>query len=90
MGLGSGSLSRAQDQEKHKEKETELGKIMEKVQKENIAITKATRNAASYKKGQKDVEKSATRAGQAGQGGEEAQGRRQERQERGQPREEVG
>ena len=32
---------------------------MEKVQKANIAITKATRNAASYKKGQKDVEKSA-------------------------------
>ena len=58
MGLGGGGLSRAQE-EKHKEKETELGKLMEKVQKANIAITKATRNAASFKKGQKDVEKSA-------------------------------
>ena len=37
-----------------------LGKIMEKVQKHNIAITKATRNAAAFKKSQKDVEKSAT------------------------------
>lgn len=57
-GLVSG-LSRAQDQEKHKETETPLGKIMEKVQKHNIAITKATRNAASFKKNQKEVEKSA-------------------------------
>jgi cytochrome c556 len=57
MGIGGGSFSLAQDNEKHKEKETELGKIMEKVQKANIAITKATRNAASFKKGQKDVEK---------------------------------
>ena len=57
-GLGSG-LSPAQDQEKHKETETPLGKIMEKVQKHNIAITKATRNAASFKKNQKEVEKSA-------------------------------
>ena len=58
-GIGSG-LSRAQDQEKkHKEKDTPLGKIMEKVQKHNIAITKATRNAAAFKKSQKDVEKSA-------------------------------
>jgi cytochrome c556 len=56
--LGS-ELSRAQDQEKHKEAETPLGRIMEKVQKHNIAITKATRNAAQFKKGQKDVEKSA-------------------------------
>jgi cytochrome c556 len=58
LGLGSG-LSSAQDPEKHKEKETPLGKIMEKVQKHNIAITKATRNAAQYKKGQKDVQKAA-------------------------------
>ena len=57
-GLVSG-LSRAQDQEKHKETETPLGKIMEKVQKHNIAITKATRNAVSFKKNQKEVEKSA-------------------------------
>ena len=57
-GLVSG-LSRAQDQEKHKETETPLGKIMEKVQKHNIAITKATRNVAAFKKNQKEVEKSA-------------------------------
>ena len=58
-GIGA-SLSLAQDQEKHKEKDTPLGKIMEKVQKNNIAITKATRNAAAYRKGQKDVEKAST------------------------------
>ena len=52
--------SRAQDQEKHKEKETPLGKIMEKVQKHNIAITKATRTAAAFKKSQNDFVKSAT------------------------------
>lgn len=46
-------------QEKHDEPETPLGKIMEKVQKHNIAITKATRNAAQFKKAQKEVEKSA-------------------------------
>ncbi len=57
--LASG-LSRAQDQEKHKEQETPLGRIMEKVQKHNIAITKATRNAAAFKKNQKEVEKSST------------------------------
>ena len=57
--IGNG-LSRAQDQEKHKEKDTPLGKIMEKVQKHNIAITKATRTEAAWKKSQKDVEKSAT------------------------------
>ena len=57
-GLVSG-LSRAQDQEKHKETATSLGKIMEKVQKHNIAITKATRNVAAFKKNQKEVEKSA-------------------------------
>ena len=53
------SPAQDQDQEKHKETETPLGKIMEKVQKHNIAITKATRNAASFKKNQKEVEKSA-------------------------------
>ena len=58
-GARATASSRAQDQEKHKEKETPLGKIMEKVQKQNIAITKATRNAAAFKKSQKDVEKSA-------------------------------
>ncbi len=61
---GAPGLLRAQDQDtdkqpKHKETETPLGKIMEKVQKHNIAITKATRNAAQFKRGQKDVEKSA-------------------------------
>jgi cytochrome c556 len=60
VGVGSG-LSLAQDHEKkEKEKDTPLGKIMEKVQKHNLAITKATRNAAQFKKGQKDVEKFAT------------------------------
>jgi cytochrome c556 len=58
LGICSG-FSLAQDQEK-KEKDTPLGRIMEKVQKHNIAITKATRNAAQFKKGQKDVEKSAS------------------------------
>jgi cytochrome c556 len=53
--VGNG-LSRAQEQEKHKDKETPLGKIMEKVQKHNLALTRATRTAASFKKSQKDVE----------------------------------
>ena len=53
----SSGLSFAQDQEKKEEHDTPLGKIMEKVQKHNIAITKATRNAAQFKRGQKDVEK---------------------------------
>jgi cytochrome c556 len=63
MALAGPGPSRAQDepekekQPKHKETETELGKLMEKVQKANIGITKATRNAASYKRSQKDVEK---------------------------------
>ncbi len=62
FAIGNGfSLAQDQDkQPKHKETETPLGKIMEKVQKHNIAITKATRNAAQFKRGQKDVEKSAT------------------------------
>jgi cytochrome c556 len=57
IGLASG-LTRAQDQEKQKEQQTPLGKIMEKVQKHNIALTKATRNVAAFKKNQKEVEKS--------------------------------
>ena len=48
-GLAS-RFSFAQDTEKHKEQETPLGRIMEKVQKHNIAITKATRNVAAFKK----------------------------------------
>src|SRR5208283_4176556 len=61
-GLAS-RLSVAQDQEKHKENDTPLGRIMEKVQKHNIAITKATRNVAAFKKNQKEVEKSAAEQG---------------------------
>ena len=56
LSISSG-LSSAQ--EKKEEHDTPLGKIMEKVQKHNITITKATRNAAQFKRGQKDVEKSA-------------------------------
>ena len=56
----AGRLSVAQDQEKHKEQETPLGRIMEKVQKHNIAITKGTRNVAAFKKNQKEVEKSSS------------------------------
>ena len=57
-GLAS-RLSVAQDQEKHKENDTPLGRIMEKVQKHNIAINRATGKAARFKKGQKDVAKDA-------------------------------
>ena len=57
FGIATG-LSLGQDQErKDKEHETPLGKIMEKVQKHNIALTKATRTPAAFKKSQKDVEK---------------------------------
>ncbi len=57
FGIADG-LSLGQDQEKKdKEHETPLGKIMEKVQKHNIALTKATRTPAAFKKSQKDVEK---------------------------------
>jgi cytochrome c556 len=42
-----------------KEKETELGKIMEKVNKHNSALTKGLRNKVMFAKLQKDVEKSA-------------------------------
>lgn len=57
-------LSPAQDQEKHKENDKEkeappLRKIMEKVQKINISINRATGNANRFKKAQKDVEKDA-------------------------------
>ncbi len=51
-------LSLAQDQEKHKENETPLGKIMHEVQQCKLAINKGVRNPASFKKAQKDVEKS--------------------------------
>jgi cytochrome c556 len=61
FGIVNGlSVAQDQDNPKHNEKETPLTRIMEKVQKHNIAITKATRNAAMFKKSQKDVHKSAT------------------------------
>ena len=54
------AVSQAQNQErKHKETETPLSKIMEKVQKHNIALGKLIRTPAAFKKGQKDVEKAA-------------------------------
>jgi hypothetical protein len=56
----AGSLSLAQDPEKkHKETDTPLGKIMEKVQKRNSEITKATRNAATFKRSRTELEKAA-------------------------------
>jgi cytochrome c556 len=55
VSLGTGvTFSQADDDE-----ESELGKVMEKVQKENAAILKGTRNVSYFKKYQKDVEKSA-------------------------------
>jgi len=61
-GLASG-LSRAQDQEKDKDKDKDappLRKIMEKVQKINIALGKTTRTPSAFKKNQGEVDKSAT------------------------------
>ncbi len=61
-GLASG-LSRAQDQDKDKDKDKDappLRKIMEKVQKINIALGKTTRTPTAYKKNQGEVEKSTT------------------------------
>src|SRR5262245_29748918 len=55
VSLGVGvSLSLAED-----EKEGPLAKVMEKVQKNYLTITKGTRNAAYFKKSQKQVEASA-------------------------------
>jgi cytochrome c556 len=56
------SFSRAQDEPKHKEDDKDappLRKIMEKVQKINLSLGKATRNAASFKKSQQEVGKMA-------------------------------
>jgi cytochrome c556 len=54
VALGGGvALSSASDEE------TPLGKIMEKVQKHNLSITKGVRNKVAFKKSQKDVENSA-------------------------------
>ncbi len=41
------------------DEETELGKVMEKVNKANNALKKGTRNPVQFKKSQKDVAKSA-------------------------------
>jgi len=57
-GLAS-RLSVAQDQKNHDEPKTPLGKIMEKVQKLNIALNRTTGTAERFKKAQKDVEKDA-------------------------------
>ena len=54
LGIGVG-FTNADD----KEKETELGKIMEKVNKHNSALTKGLRTKVLYAKKQKDVETSA-------------------------------
>jgi cytochrome c556 len=54
LGLGV-RLTNADD----KDKETELGKIMEKVNKHNSTLTKGLRTKINYAKSQKDVEKSA-------------------------------
>jgi len=53
LGLGATAFSSAADEE------SELGKLMEQVQKQKAVITKGVRNAASYKKSQGDVEKAA-------------------------------
>ncbi|WP_165070378.1 cytochrome c [Paludisphaera rhizosphaerae] len=53
LGLSATAFSRSADDE------TELGKIMEKVQKHKATLTKAVRNVAAYKKSQEDVKKSA-------------------------------
>jgi len=61
-GLASG-FSRAQDQEKHKQKDKDappLRKIMEKVQKINIALGKTTRTPSAFKKNQGEIVKSTT------------------------------
>jgi cytochrome c556 len=54
IGIGA-PLTNADD----KDKESELGKIMEKVNKHNSALTKGLRTKVAYARAQKDVEKSA-------------------------------
>jgi cytochrome c556 len=54
FGIGVGFSS-----DDDKEKETPLGKIMEKVNKHNSALTKGLRTKVNYAKSQKDVEKNA-------------------------------
>ena len=68
FGIATG-LSLGQDQEKKdKENETPLGKIMEKVQKHNIAITKATRNRRGFQEEPERRGEARERNGQARQG----------------------
>jgi cytochrome c556 len=57
LGIGA-RLTSADD--KDKDKESELGKIMEKVNKHNSTLTKGLRTKVAYAKSQKDVEKSAS------------------------------
>lgn len=52
--LGLTAASRADD-----EKKSELGQLMEKIQKENAAVLKGTRNVANYRKMHDDVQKNA-------------------------------
>ena len=54
--LGTAGVSLSVAQEKH---ESKLEKLMEKVNKQNSALQKGTRNAAFYKKAQKDLAKHA-------------------------------
>ncbi len=53
LGLGATAFSGPADDE------SPLGQLMEKVQKNKATITKGVRNAASYKKSQKEVEEAA-------------------------------
>ncbi|WP_165250615.1 cytochrome c [Paludisphaera soli] len=54
LGLGATAFSEPADDDA-----SPLGQIMEKVQKNKAIITKGTRNVASYKKSQKEVEDAA-------------------------------
>lgn len=53
LGLSAAAFSGATDEE------SELGQIMEKVQKHKAVLTKGTRNVAAYKKAQKEIKESA-------------------------------
>ncbi|WP_165230489.1 hypothetical protein [Aquisphaera insulae] len=57
VACGLGSAQAQEKKEAHEENETPLGKIMEKVQKLNIAVPKYVRNAAQYQKSRKDLDK---------------------------------
>ncbi|OJW15618.1 MAG: hypothetical protein BGO49_15315 [Planctomycetales bacterium 71-10] len=53
LGLSATAFSGSADEE------SELGKIMEKVQKNKAVLTKGTRNVAAYKKAQKEIKEAA-------------------------------